>query len=207
MKLLMTILIMMSCVLAGLSQKNTSIINTGLTTSVSVYNYTYRGNLHPYLTLSKGPAQWELGPLLLVASNVGSNLSKGPTLTGLRVAYTHYPEIKDSKFTFYLGAELLSQRIKDTWRANAYDPKLDNFTDFTYRNVELLFEGYVGYGIRLQVGERFYLSKGIGAGVYLSSLQGDELSPEAPEVDYFDYRGYDNFGFAWNIKMGVGFNF
>jgi len=131
MKLLMIVIVIIGSIHIGNSQKQTYISNTGLTTSVSVYNYTYRGNLHPYLTLTKGPTQWEIGPLLLVSSNVGSNLSQGPTLTGLRVAYTHYPEIENSKFTFYLGTELLSQRIKDTWQANAFDPELGNFTDFT----------------------------------------------------------------------------
>jgi hypothetical protein len=189
----------------GQASKN-SVSEIGLNTSVSFYNYIYRGSINPYLTFRAGRTGWTAGPLILVSSNIGSNTSNGPKLTGLCTAYGYFPQMQSERFEFYLGAEVLAQRIKDVWQANAFDDKLGAFRNFSYQNVELLLESYLGYGVKLKFGKHWYLSNGIGAGCYFSKLVGDELDADAPEIDNFDYRGYDDFGFSWNMKLGVGFN-
>jgi hypothetical protein len=114
--------------------------------------------------------------------------------------------MQSERFEFYLGAEVLVQRIKDVWQANTFDDKVGVFRNFSYQSVELLLESYLGYGVKLRIGKHWYLSNGIGAGYYFSKLIGDALDAGAPDIDNFDYRGYDDFGFNWNIKLGVGFN-
>lgn len=34
-----------------------------------------------------------------------------------------------------------------------------------------------------------------------------EIDADAPEIENFDYLGYDDFGFSWNVQLGVGLKF
>ncbi|MDN5213947.1 hypothetical protein QQ020_17865 [Fulvivirgaceae bacterium BMA12] len=179
----------------------------GITTSFSIYNYTFRGLINPYLTWQKGKTNLLLGPTLLVASNNGLNTAKSPKLTGIRSSFRYIPAAVARRFVFHLASDLIVQRIVDRWDANAYDERIGNFADFRYQNIEYLIEHYLGYGFKLNVGRRWYLIKGVGIGYYLSKLKGNELSANAPEVENFDYRGYSDFGFSWQIKMGAGLSF
>ncbi len=179
----------------------------GITTSFSIYNYTFRGLLNPHLTWQMGKINLLLGPTLLVASNNGLNTAKSPKLTGIRSSFRYIPTAAAKRFIFHLSSDLIVQRIVDRWDANAYDERIGNFADFRYRNIEYLIEHYLGYGFKLNLSSRWYLIKGVGIGYYLSNLKGDELSANAPEVENFDYRGYSDFGFSWQIKLGAGISF
>ena len=181
--------------------------SVGLISTVSIYNHTYRGNLSPYLRLNYGSGSWAFGPLVLAASNVGSDVSNGPKLTGLRLAYQYSPQTESKRFEFYLGSEIHAQRIKDIWQANAFNPATEKFQNVSYKSVERILEAYAGYGIRLIIGSRWFLSNGVGAGFYLSKLHGNMLGSDVLETDIYDYRGYDDFGFSWNITLGAGYKF
>lgn len=199
-------LLMLSCTLAAQKSREGT-MELGITTSFSVYNYTFRGLANPHVSWQKDKLNFVIGPTLLVASNVGLNTTNFPKLTGLKSSLRYMPAMRNKRFTFFLSNDIIIQRIVDHWDANAYDERIGNYASFRYRNVEHLIEQYIGYGFKLKFARNWHLVKGVGIGYYLSNLDGDELSSNAPEVENFDYRGYKNFGFSWLIKLGAGISF
>lgn len=181
--------------------------SVGITTNVSIINYTYRATLNPHFAMDLGKAKFSFGPTLLIASNIGIPNTKSPKLTGMQATVVLTQSSVDQKINFSFSSDLIMQRIADHWDANAYDYRTGNYANFQYRNVEYLFQYFIGYGFQLKLGQNFYLTKGIGLGYYFSKLKGKELSANSPEIENFDYRGYKDGGFAWQVKLGVGFTF
>ncbi len=197
---------LLSLVVQGQEMKAKSTV-MGVNTNVSIINFTYRVTLNPYYQVNLGSSKLNLGPTFLVGSNVGISNTKSIKMTGILFSYHLVPNDQHRKFIFFFSSDLLLQRIADFWDANAYDNRIGNYANFRYRNLEYLLQHNFGYGFTLNLGKSLFLSKGIGLGYYVSNLHGEELSENSPDIENFDYRGYKNFGFSWQVKLGLGFKF
>ena len=142
-----------------------------------------------------------MAPTILVASNMGFQSSQIPKVSGIKIGYRFWPGTLNKKWAFYLANDLRFQRVKDSWKGNSYNEEISQYQDTDFRVVELLIDNYLGYGLVLKITKHLRVSQGVGVGVYVSSLNGDDAL--AHETS-FDYRGYSNFGFTW--KVNVGFN-
>ncbi len=173
---------------------------------VSIFNYTYRLSLSPGFLFRDGRHSYGLGPVVLIGANTGSG-NDGPRLTGLRVGYRYFPSTTTSRLNFYVSTEIIGQRIAEQWQANAFDTELGSYRDLPYKSKELLIENHSGYGIQLKLSQSWYLFQGIGVGFYYSNFEGEAPTVQASLLDNIDYRGYDDFGFSWSIRLGIGYRF
>jgi hypothetical protein len=128
-------------------------------------------------------------------------------LTGARFGYRFFPSIKDSKWGFYVSADLRMQRLKDYWNANSFNEKSQDYQEHTIKTVELLAENYIGYGLKYSINQSFSLSQGVGLGWYISGLKTKSDHTLNNMVDLVDYRGYDDLGFVWNIRFEINYWF
>ena len=175
----------------------------GLSASASIFEYSVRGYLEPYMAWGTDRKQLLVAPTLLLGTNLGYQTPRSPRLTGLRFGYQLWPGSFDHKWNFYISTDLRLQRLKDQWAANYFNVSLSDYQEFNIKTVELSLENYVGYGLVLKISDHFRITQGVGLGWYLSNL--DARSPKANThiVDKVDYRGYDNLGFLWNVSFRV----
>ncbi len=178
-------------------------ISVGSATNVSIINFTFRIAEIPYIEINKTKSSWGAGPVFQFGSNSGISKLFTPRLTGLMLSYRYNPNQASKRFAFHFSNDIFIQRIGDYWDANAYDIDQNRYATFRYRNLEYLLQHFMGYGFQMKIGNHFSLTKGIGLGYYLSKLQGEELEESGPEIENIDYRGYKNFGFNWQIKIGI----
>lgn len=106
-----------------------------------------------------------------------------------------------------MSADLRLQRLKDLWNANSFDLQLSEYQDYTIKTVELQLENYLGYGLVFNINKSLSISQGVGLGWYLSKLKTSSSVTNANVTDLVDYRGYDDFGFIWNVRFEINFSF
>jgi len=203
--ILAIILLLLSPVLLLSQERNKEPLKIGLQTHVSVFSYTYRGYLIPNVEINAGKGRLSIGPTILIATNIGSVLSKGPKLTGFNLTYKYFPNPTADKFSLFFNGELQAQRITEKWKANALDINTGDYVEFGYQITEYILEYSLGYGFSYWLTPDFFLLQGVGAGVYYSILMEDERGSGSSKAENFDYRGYHDVGFAWSVKFGMGF--
>lgn len=183
---------------AQTSENNKELI---LSNHVSFYKNNYRVSSVPQLSLTNGKRSLAAGPTILVYSKVGYQTM--PKFTGIKATYRF---IKDNEknLSFYIGNDLILQRISDQWVAVAFDETLGQYKNYKYSNTEILLENNIGYGLKFNISKHLHLSQGVGAGFYISNLHGKPLDKDAPLNINSDYRGYKNFGVTWNVQLGIG---
>jgi hypothetical protein len=161
----------------------------------------------PSLWLRKNKFEFGAGPVAMVYRKLTVSDQRLPKLTGIRVGSTFSPEIKSKWVGLYLHTSLQYQRISDIWTGNIWDNGLQEYVNFEYRNRENIVEMNGGYGIRIFLSKHIYLYQDVGVGIYLSGLEGDELTPGTPEFKDPDFRGYENVGGLWRLAVGLGYRF
>ena len=188
-----------------LAQKSSfSIVQAGINTEASFYNFTARIQMEPFVAYGTQKNQLIMAPTILVASNMGFQSSQIPKVSGVKVGYRFWPGTLNKRWTFYLANDLRFQRVKDSWKGNSFNEELSQYQETDYRVVEILIDNYLGYGVVLKITEHLSINQGVGIGAYVSSLNGNNAL--ADEIS-FDYRGYSNFGFTWKVNFGLHVNF
>ncbi len=119
--------------------------------------------------------------------------------------YRVYPLQGSRKISFFLYNDLLLRRITDRWRSAIWDSKDRSYNNYRYKSTELLVQNHVGYGFHLLVARRIIIQKAVGAGIFYSLTDGDELTSGAPEIGDNNSNGYGPVGFSWQVKLGFGF--
>jgi len=187
--------------------KKMTIRTVGISSSVSILDYSGRGQIEPYISWGTSKKQVIFAPTILVASNIGYQSPQSPRLSGTRIGYRFWPGTLDNKWAFYMSANLRLQRLKDLWNANSFDLQLSEYQDYTIKTVELQLENYLGYGLVFNINKSLSISQGVGLGWYLSKLKTSSSVTNANVTDLVDYRGYDDFGFIWNVRFEINFSF
>lgn len=208
MKILLNILIIASFFweVNGQTPKDSS-KSAGILGSASILEYTVKGYLEPYVARSMGNKQLIAALTLLVASNLGYQSPQSPRLTGTRLGYRFWPGTRNQKLDFYISADLRLQRLTDVWNANLYNENFLDYQEYQLRTVEFSVENYLGYGLVFNVNESFRINQGVGLGWYLSNLDVKSANGSVHALDVVDYRGYDSFGFIWNVSFGFSYRF
>jgi len=208
MKQLITILILFWLTTGLAAQvKKMAIRTAGISSSVSVLNYSARGQMEPYISWGTNKKQLIFAPTILVASNIGYQSPQSPRLSGTRIGYRFWPGSLDNKWAFYLSADLRLQRLKDQWNGNSFNLKLSEYQEYTIKTVELQLENYLGYGLVFNISKSLSIGQGVGLGWYLSKLKTSSSVANAEVVDLVDYRGYGDIGFIWNVRFEINYNF
>jgi len=206
MKKLFVSLLLLLLLLPGMGQQRQSDFRSvGLSAGASIIGYSYRGYAEPFVTWGYKNKQLLVAPTLLITSNLGYQSPQKPRLTGTRIGYRFKPSPNEAKWKLYLAADLRLQRLSDRWLANSFNETKQNYKEYSVQSVELLLENYFGYGLEFSVGKSFVINQGIGLGWYYSDLKTRPDSNYGMVNDFFDYRGYDNVGFIWNINLGVSY--
>lgn len=207
MKQLITIILV--CFITGLeAQINEKAIRSiGISSSASMLDHSVRGQVEPYISWGTNKNQLILASTILVATNIGYQSPQSPRLSGARVGYRFWPGESDNKWAFYMSADLRLQRLKDLWTGNTFNEQLSEYQEYTIKTVELLLENYLGYGLVFNINKSLSISQGVGLGWYLSKLNSGSSVTNVQVPDIVDYRGYDDFGFIWNVRFEINFSF
>lgn len=207
MKQLITIILV--CFITGLeAQINEKAIRSiGISSSASMLDHSVRGQVEPYISWGTNKNQLILASTILVATNIGYQSPQSPRLSGARVGYRFWPGESDNKWAFYMSADLRLQRLKDLWTGNTFNEQLSEYQEYTIKTVELLLENYLGYGLVFNINKFLSISQGVGLGWYLSKLNSGSSVTNVQVPDIVDYRGYDDFGFIWNVRFEINFSF
>lgn len=207
MKQLITIILV--CFITGLeAQINEKAIKSiGISSSASMLDHSVRGQIEPYISWGTNKNQLILASTILVATNIGYQSPQSPRLSGARVGYRFWPGESDNKWAFYMSADLRLQRLKDLWTGNTFNEQLSEYQEYTIKTVELLLENYLGYGLVFNINKSLSISQGVGLGWYLSKLNSGSSVTNVQVPDIVDYRGYDDFGFIWNVRFEINFSF
>ncbi len=207
MKQLITIILV--CFITGLeAQINEKAIRSiGISSSASMLDHSVRGQVEPYISWGTNKNQLILASTILVATNIGYQSPQSPRLSGARVGYRFWPDESDNKWAFYMSADLRLQRLKDLWTGNTFNEQLSEYQEYTIKTVELLLENYLGYGLVFNINKFLSISQGVGLGWYLSKLNSGSSVTNVQVPDIVDYRGYDDFGFIWNVRFEINFSF
>lgn len=207
MKQLITIILV--CFITGLeAQINEKAIKSiGISSSASMLDHSVRGQVEPYISWGTNKNQLILASTILVATNIGYQSPQSPRLSGARVGYRFWPGESDNKWAFYMSADLRLQRLKDLWTGNTFNEQLSEYQEYTIKTVELLLENYLGYGLVFNINKSLSISQGVGLGWYLSKLNSGSSVTNVQVPDIVDYRGYDDFGFIWNVRFEINFSF
>ncbi len=207
MKQLITIILV--CFITGLeAQINEKAIKSiGISSSASMLDHSVRGQIEPYISWGTNKNQLILASTILVATNIGYQSPQSPRLSGARVGYRFWPGESDNKWAFYMSADLRLQRLKDLWTGNTFNEQLSEYQEYTIKTVELLLENYLGYGLVFNINKSLSISQGVGLGWYLSKLNSGSSVTNVQVPDLVDYRGYDDFGFIWNVRFEINFSF
>ena len=189
------------------AQEHNSIRTIGWSGSASIIDFSFKGYLEPYLAWGSLKKQIVFSPTLLVASNLGYQSSQKVRLTGGRVGYRYWPSINHDKWGLYLAADLRMQRVKDYWNANTYNENSLEYQEYLVKTTEGSLENYLGYGLKYTIGKSVSIVQGVGIGWYMSHFKTKSNHAAGTDIDFLDYRGYDDFGFIWNIQLGVNYSF
>ncbi len=187
--------------------KKMAIRTVGISSSVSILDYSVRGQMEPYISWGTNKKQLVFAPTILVASNIGYRSPQSPRLSGARIGYRFWPGVLDNKWAFYMSADLRVQRLKDLWSANSFNLQLSEYQEYTVKTVELQLENYVGYGLVFNISKSLSISQGVGLGWYLSKLNTSSSDTNDTVIDPIDYRGYGDIGFIWNVRFEINYKF
>ena len=118
----------------------------------------------PSVQVRKGAFQASLGPTFLLYRKLSSSDGQLPKLTGARLGLSYFPFECAKKLDFFLQSTLKYQYIVDKWNGNTWNPVTQTFQDIPFINTEQLLEVTVGYGIKVNVGEKWAIIQDIGIG-------------------------------------------
>lgn len=200
-----TIISLILSSILGFSQENSNFIE------VNTNPYFISGTYRAIGSVSVG-RQFEkhslsVGPTFLYASDIVTSNKNFPKLTGAQLNYKYFPNGISNKWDLYMFSQIVYQDIKDKWTSVIYNEDISAYQEFRYLNREYLVTANVGYGIKLKLSERLILSQGIGVGLYLSILDGDELSSDAPEIGENFGAGYAPIGITLSGNFGICYQF
>ena len=177
-----------------------------INSAVSFISNNYRGIVNPSYTLGRKNHAFSMGPVFQIFTNSGQNNQSKLWLSGLKGTYRYFPQPGHKSITFFFKYDLIYQHIIDEYQGNTFNPSLGIYQDYDYQNTEDIFESYVGYGVQFKF-KKMFIIQNVGAGIYYSIIGDNVVSSEAPDLAGFDFRGYDDFGFSWNVQLGVGYEF
>jgi len=177
-----------------------------INSAVSFISNNYRGIVNPSYTLGRKNHAFSLGPVFQIYTNSGQNHHSKPWWSGFKGTYRYFPQLSHKSIAFFFKYDLIYQHIIDAYQTNAFNPRLGVYQDYDYQNSEDIFETYVGYGVQFKF-KKMFLIQNVGAGIYYSTIGDNVVASEAPGLADFDFRGYGNFGFSWNVQLGVGYDF
>lgn len=189
------------------AQEKNTIRAIGFSGSASILDFAYKGYFEPYIAWGGAKKQVLFSPTLLVSSNLGYQFPQRARLSGARIGYRYWPTINHSKWGLYLSADLRIQRVKDHWNANTYNEGSLEYQEYLVKTTEISLENYLGYGLKYSIGKSFSISQGVGLGWFLSDFKTKSDHTAGTNVDFLDYRGYGDFGFLWNIQIGLNYSF
>ena len=177
-----------------------------INSAVTFIRNNYRGIVNPSYTLGRKSHAFSLGPVFQIYTNSGQNNYSKPWLSGFKGTYRYFPQLSHKSIAFFFKYDLIYQHIIDAYQTNAFNPSLGVYRDYDYKNTEDIFETYVGYGVKFNL-KKLFIIQNVGAGLYYSTIEENAVSSEAPILVDFDFRGYGNFGFSWNVQLAVGYDF
>jgi|GEM_PF-2822887 len=205
MKQLIILMVFGSIAVAQAQTLEKTIQNAGVSTNVSILEYTARGYFEPYLTFGASNKQLLLATTILAGSNLGYQSPQSLRLSGGRIGYRFWPGSSNENWNFHVSVDMRLQRLKDLWNANLYNESKSDYQEYNLKTIELLLENHVGYGLVFNINEFCSISQGVGLGWYLSNLDVTAANTNAHLADIVDYRGYDDIGFLWNIRFEISY--
>src|SRR5690606_30098710 len=108
------------------------------------------------------------------------------TVPGHAAITTGFYQNFSGKLDFYLHTSLLLQRIVDKWSVNYWNDDHSSYKPLGYENTEIIINPFVGYGITLKVLRRLSVTQTLGAGYFLSSIDGEAFDNPGDVDKYFD---------------------
>ena len=144
-----------------------------------------------------------IGPTILYASDIVTSNKKFPKLTGTQLNYKYYPNGINNKWNLFMFSQFSFQVIKDKWSSVIFVNPTEGYKEYKYLNKETQFLSNFGYGVAFKLTEKIALTQGLGIGLYISVLDGDEISPDAPEVGENVGAGYSPFGLNISANFGI----
>ncbi len=201
-KLLIIAIFMCSIMELSAQTRQISLSNSGFFVGQSI-----RVLSEPMIEFRKGRKGWKFGPTIVLLGESTASDKKYPKLSGFSTSYLFYPVNTTKKFDFYLFTTARFQLISNKWKSQIWDIDTGSYQSHSYKSDELLITQHVGYGLILNLHERFSLRQGVGIGPYYSATDNNEQSAGAPEIDDMNLSGYNKFGFSWLLNLEINYSF
>jgi len=203
MKKIIALSVILFFTVASNAQESKVIDQVGISTSFYFIDGTFRVLAIPKIQFGGEKHHIDVGPTVLYASDVVTSDDNFPKLTGVQLEYQYSPTIATYKINFSLFTQLTFQSIKDNWSSVQWESSIEQYVEYKYLNKENLTTAFVGYGIQLGLGKRFLVVQSAGIGGYYSSLDGDEISVDAPEVNEQLAASYKTYGLSYVVNIGI----
>ena len=152
---------------------------------------------------------YKLGLITQLYTNNAESLSESVKISGTHLGYGKILPSAKKWLSFELLSDLNIQHFKSVWNSNIYNEELQQYQEYEYKLGETIVDLSLGYGLRINATNHFFISQSFTGGVYYSRINSDELSTGAPEIPdgELDFRAYRNTGLQWNIQFSVGYTF
>ena len=158
--------------------------------------------------ISKNNNEFKFGLVTQIFTDNAESLSESLKLTGIHLGYGKIIATQKPWLMLDFKSDFTAQYIKSAWKSNFWDEEIMEFKEVEYTLGETILTLSAGYGIRISITDNFYIGQSFTGGIYYSKIEGNEVTPGAPEVDDdFDFRDYGNFGLQWNMQFTLGYNF